>query len=144
MASDLADAIRQLVQEKGISEDLVLKTIEDFLMAAYKRKYGKNENAVVKFLDNGTEVAIYAKKKIVDDVFDEVKGFFEVHRELGTFPGGIHIELTGDDVTECTGGISGVSELDLPYRYETACDPRLNRLQALDLAFQVSEMIAGR
>jgi 3-deoxy-7-phosphoheptulonate synthase len=84
------------------------------------------------------------KTRSFEDVFEEVKGFFEVHRELGTFPGGIHIELTGDDVTECTGGISGVSDIDLPYRYETACDPRLNRLQSLDLAFQVSEMIAGR
>jgi 3-deoxy-7-phosphoheptulonate synthase len=84
------------------------------------------------------------KTRSFEDVFAEVKGFFDVHRELGTFPGGIHIELTGDDVTECTGGISGVSDIDLPYRYETACDPRLNRLQALDLAFQVSEMIAGR
>jgi transcription termination/antitermination protein NusA len=72
MASELADAIRQLVQEKGISEDLVLKTIEDFLMAAYKRKFGKNDNAVVKFIEDGTEVAVYARKKIVDDVIDEV------------------------------------------------------------------------
>lgn len=84
------------------------------------------------------------KTRHLDDVLDEVKGFFEVHRATGTHPGGIHIELTGDDVTECLGGIGGVSESDLPYRYETACDPRLNRVQSLDLAFQVADMLKNR
>ena len=73
---------------------------------------------------------------------EEVKGFFEVHAKKGTHPGGIHIELTGDDVTECLGGIAGVSEADLPFRYETACDPRLNRVQSLELAFQVADLLA--
>jgi 3-deoxy-7-phosphoheptulonate synthase len=90
------------------------------------------------------EAASGHKTRLFDDVLDEVKGFFEVHRALGTHPGGIHIELTGDDVTECLGGISGVSEDDLPFRYETACDPRLNRVQSLDLAFQVADMLAKR
>ena len=80
----------------------------------------------------------------VDDVVDEVKGFFEVHAELGTHPGGIHIELTGDEVTECVGGAEGLSEVDLPMRYETACDPRLNRAQSLELAFLVAEMLSKR
>ena len=84
------------------------------------------------------------KTRQFDDVLDEVKGFFEVHRATGTHPGGIHIELTGDDVTECLGGIGGVSESDLPFRYETACDPRLNRVQSLDLAFQVADMLKSR
>lgn len=84
------------------------------------------------------------KTRQFDDVLDEVKGFFEVHRSTGTHPGGIHIELTGDDVTECLGGIGGVSESDLPFRYETACDPRLNRVQSLDLAFQVADMLKSR
>lgn len=84
------------------------------------------------------------KTRQFDDVLDEVKGFFEVHRSMGTHPGGIHIELTGDDVTECLGGIGGVSESDLPFRYETACDPRLNRVQSLDLAFQVADMLKSR
>lgn len=84
------------------------------------------------------------KTRQFDDVLDEVKGFFEVHRETGTHPGGIHVELTGDDVTECLGGIGGVSESDLPFRYETACDPRLNRVQSLDLAFQVADMLKSR
>ncbi|MCX7787756.1 MAG: transcription termination factor NusA [Spirochaetes bacterium] len=71
MASDLADAIRMLVQEKGISEELVLKTIEDFLLAAYKKKFGTMENAVVRFSEDGSEVTVFAKKRIVKD--DEVE-----------------------------------------------------------------------
>jgi N utilization substance protein A len=70
MASDMSEAIRQLVQDRGISEELVLKTIENTLIAAYKRKYGNADNAVVRFNDENTEVAIYAKKKIVDGVYD--------------------------------------------------------------------------
>ncbi len=80
------------------------------------------------------------KTRRVDDVLDEVAGFFEVHRALGTHPGGIHIEFTGDDVTECVGGGQPVVESDLHQRYETACDPRLNRGQSLDLAFMVAEL----
>jgi 3-deoxy-7-phosphoheptulonate synthase len=83
------------------------------------------------------------KTRRFDDVLDEVKGFFEVHRGLGTHPGGIHVELTGDDVTECVGGGDEVFVDDLHQRYETACDPRLNRSQSLDLAFLVAEMYRG-
>jgi len=80
------------------------------------------------------------KTRRFDDVLDEVRGFFEVHRALGTHPGGIHMELTGDDVTECVGGGDEVFAEDLHQRYETACDPRLNRSQSLDLAFLLAEM----
>jgi 3-deoxy-7-phosphoheptulonate synthase len=80
------------------------------------------------------------KTRRFDDVLDEVTGFFEVHRALGTHPGGIHIEFTGDDVTECVGGAQHVAESDLSHRYETACDPRLNRSQSLDLAFRVADL----
>ena len=79
------------------------------------------------------------KTRRVRDVVDEVQGFFEVHRRLGTHPGGIHIEFTGDNVTECMGGSHEIAADDLPQRYETACDPRLNRSQALDLAFMVAD-----
>ena len=79
-----------------------------------------------------------------EDVLDEVRGFFEVHKKLGTHPGGIHIELTGDDVTECLGGGNEVSEKDLESRYETACDPRLNHSQSLELSFLVAEMLRDR
>jgi len=79
------------------------------------------------------------KTRRFGDVLDEVNGFFEVHRALGTHPGGIHIEFTGDNVTECTGGSYQIAEADLHQRYETACDPRLNRSQSLDLAFTVAD-----
>jgi 3-deoxy-7-phosphoheptulonate synthase len=78
------------------------------------------------------------KTRRLRDVLDEVQGFFEVHSGLGTHPGGIHIEFTGDNVTECVGGSHEIAADDLPQRYETACDPRLNRTQALDLAFMVA------
>jgi 3-deoxy-7-phosphoheptulonate synthase len=83
------------------------------------------------------------KTRHVEDILTEVTGFFEVHRSLGTHPGGIHIEFTGDDVTECVGGSHGLTEDDLTSRYETACDPRLNRGQSLDLAFRVAELYRG-
>jgi 3-deoxy-7-phosphoheptulonate synthase len=89
---------------------------------------------------NTIEAATGQKTRRFDDVLDEVTGFFEVHRGLGTHPGGIHIEFTGDDVTECVGGGQHVAESDLRHRYETACDPRLNRSQSLDLAFLVAGM----
>ena len=80
------------------------------------------------------------KTRHVEDILAEVTGFFEVHRALGTHPGGIHIEFTGDDVTECLGGSHDLTEADLTGRYETACDPRLNRGQSLDLAFRVADL----
>jgi 3-deoxy-7-phosphoheptulonate synthase len=89
---------------------------------------------------NTVEAASGQKTRYFDDVLDEVVGFFEVHRALGTHPGGIHIEFTGEDVTECIGGGHHIAESDLAYRYETTCDPRLNRSQSLDLAFRVAEL----
>ena len=72
MASGLSDAIRMLIQDKGISEELILRTIEEFLLAAYKKKFGNADNAVVKFSDDGTEVTLYAQRQIVEDVYDPV------------------------------------------------------------------------
>ncbi|MFI7104414.1 class II 3-deoxy-7-phosphoheptulonate synthase [Streptomyces sp. NPDC050161] len=80
------------------------------------------------------------KTRHFDDIVDEVTGFFEVHRALGTHPGGIHVELTGDAVTECLGGGDDVAPEDLHLRYETSCDPRLNRRQSMDLAFHVAQL----
>jgi 3-deoxy-7-phosphoheptulonate synthase len=93
---------------------------------------------------NTVEAADGHKTRNFDDVLDEVAGFFEVHRALGTYPGGIHIEFTGDDVTECLGGGQPIAESDLGDRYETTCDPRLNRGQSLDLAFRVADLYRGR
>ena len=81
------------------------------------------------------------KTRHFDRIMDEVEGFFEVHQRLGTHPGGIHIEHTGEDVTECLGGAQMISHGELGSRYETACDPRLNTQQSLELAFLVVEML---
>ncbi len=81
------------------------------------------------------------KTRHFDKILDEAQGFFEVHRSLGTHPGGLHIELTGEDVTECLGGAEDITDVDLPGRYESAVDPRLNTQQSLELAFLVAEML---
>jgi 3-deoxy-7-phosphoheptulonate synthase len=92
---------------------------------------------------NTVESTTGYKTRHFDRVVDEVQGFFEVHRTLGTHPGGIHVEVTGEDVTECLGGAQEISDADLAGRYETACDPRLNTQQSLELAFLVAEMLRG-
>ena len=90
---------------------------------------------------NTFEASSGYKTRKFEDVIDELQGFFDVHRALGTWPGGIHIELTGDDVTECVGGGEELAEIDLGNRYESVCDPRLNRVQSLETAFLVAEML---
>jgi 3-deoxy-7-phosphoheptulonate synthase len=91
---------------------------------------------------NGITTQTGYKTRRFDDVVDEVKGFFEAHRGVGTHPGGIHVELTGDDVTECLGGTQAIDELGLETRYESLCDPRLNHQQSLELAFLVAEELS--
>ena len=81
------------------------------------------------------------KTRRFDDVLDEVQGFFDVHRALGTVPGGMMVEMTGDDVTECIGGGERLDEDGLAHRYESVVDPRLNRVQSLELSFLVAEML---
>lgn len=93
---------------------------------------------------NTFEASSGYKTRRFDDVIEEVQGFFDVHHELGTWPGGVHVELTGDDVTECVGGGEELLEIDLGNRYESVCDPRLNRVQSLELAFLVAEMLRAR
>jgi 3-deoxy-7-phosphoheptulonate synthase len=84
------------------------------------------------------------KTRLFDDILTEVRAFFEVHAALDSHPGGLHVELTGEDVTECLGGAYRIGHDDLSGRYESACDPRLNTSQALELAFLVAEMLAAR
>jgi 3-deoxy-7-phosphoheptulonate synthase len=81
------------------------------------------------------------KTRSFDAILGEVEGFVRAHRSEGTWPGGIHVELTGDAVTECVGGGDEISDTDLDHRYETMCDPRLNGRQSLDLAFRTAELI---
>lgn len=84
------------------------------------------------------------KTRRLDDILAEVRSFFNIHQSLGTWAGGLHIELTGDDVTECLGGGMGLSEKDLGLNYTSMCDPRLNASQSLDLAFHVAEYLSQR
>ena len=84
------------------------------------------------------------KTRPFDSVLREVREFFAVHAAEGTVPGGVHFEMTGQDVTECTGGVRSVSDEDLSDRYHTACDPRLNASQSLELAFLVAEELSAR
>jgi 3-deoxy-7-phosphoheptulonate synthase len=79
------------------------------------------------------------KTRRFDNILAEVKGFFAVHNAEDTHPGGVHFEMTGQNVTECVGGAHDVTEEDLSSRYHTACDPRLNANQALELAFLVAD-----
>ncbi|MBE9635855.1 class II 3-deoxy-7-phosphoheptulonate synthase [Salipiger mangrovisoli] len=83
------------------------------------------------------------KTRPFDSVLSEVREFFAVHRDEGTVPGGVHFEMTGQDVTECTGGLYAVSDENLSDRYHTACDPRLNASQSLELAFLVAEELTA-
>jgi len=93
---------------------------------------------------NGMTTPTGYKTRRFDDVLDEVQGFFEAHRSVGTYPGGMHVELTGDDVTECLGGSEMIDEESLATRYESLCDPRLNHSQSLELAFLVAEELKRR
>jgi 3-deoxy-7-phosphoheptulonate synthase len=90
---------------------------------------------------NLVRTASGVKTRHFDAIMAELEGFFVSHREVGTWPGGVHLEFTGEDVTECLGGSEAVLEEQLDYRYETLCDPRLNARQSLDLAFRVAELM---
>src|SRR5690606_36663595 len=81
------------------------------------------------------------KTRPFDRILSEVKSFFDIHRQMGTIAGGVHVEMTGSDVTECTGGVAAVTETSLSDRYPTHCDPRLNASQALELAFLIAEQM---
>ncbi len=90
---------------------------------------------------NPVRTANGTKTRDFDSIMQELQGFFAAHREVGTWPGGVHLEFTGEDVTECLGGSEAVLEEQLDHRYETLCDPRLNGRQSLDLAFRVAELM---
>jgi len=81
------------------------------------------------------------KTRRFDDILAELRGFFAAHDQMGTWPGGVHVELTGDDVTECLGGFGDIAENQLHERYTTTCDPRLNARQSIDLAFRIAELL---
>jgi 3-deoxy-7-phosphoheptulonate synthase len=90
---------------------------------------------------NGIKTERGLKTRQFDDILSELRQCFELHREEGSQLGGVHFEMTGEDVTECTGGAEGLSEADLPRAYETGCDPRLNGTQSLEMAFLIAQML---
>lgn len=81
------------------------------------------------------------KTRSFEDILDEVTDFFQIHKAEGTHPGGVHVEMTGQDVTECTGGVYKVSDSDLSERYHTHCDPRLNANQSIELSFLIADQL---
>jgi 3-deoxy-7-phosphoheptulonate synthase len=93
---------------------------------------------------NTITTAARVKTRNFDAILSEVRDFFDVHAGEGSVAGGVHVEMTGQNVTECTGGAQRLSEFDLGARYETFCDPRLNAEQALELAFLVAEELKSR
>jgi 3-deoxy-7-phosphoheptulonate synthase len=93
---------------------------------------------------NAFRTAAGVKTRSFDAIMGELEGFFAACWGEGAWPGGVHLEYTGEDVTECLGGSEAVSEQQLEHRYETLCDPRLNARQSLDLAFRVAELMRQR
>ena len=81
------------------------------------------------------------KTRSLKNIISEIKQFFQIHRSEGTYPGGVHLEMTGQNVTECIGGVQEITEKDLSSRYHTYCDPRLNASQSLELAFLLSDIL---
>ena len=104
----------------------------------------RNLPTVAQYMYTDREIAAEEHALWFDRVLDEVRGFFAVHEAEGTYAGGIHVELTGQNVTECTGGAQAITEAALADRYHTHCDPRLNASQSLELAFLVAEALKRR
>jgi 3-deoxy-7-phosphoheptulonate synthase len=93
---------------------------------------------------NTVSTASNIKTRSFDAILSEVRSFFDIHAAEGSWAGGVHVEMTGQNVTECTGGAHRLTEADLSVRYETTCDPRLNAEQSLELAFLVAEELKQR
>jgi 3-deoxy-7-phosphoheptulonate synthase len=113
------------------------------LLRAVKRE-GRNVVWLCDPMHGNTVNTNTVKTRRFDSIIGELRGFFDIHQAEGTIPGGAHVEMTGQDVTECVGGARGLSELDLASRYETFCDPRLNAEQSLELAFLIAEELQAR
>jgi 3-deoxy-7-phosphoheptulonate synthase len=113
------------------------------LMRATKRE-GRNAIWTIDPMHGNTRSAGKLKTRLVSDILTEIRTFFEVAKAEGAHAGGMHLEMTGGHVTECLGGSAKVAEEDLPRRYLTHCDPRLNEDQAVDIARMVADLLAGR
>jgi 3-deoxy-7-phosphoheptulonate synthase len=108
------------------------------------RREGRNAIWSIDPMHGNTQTIEGLKTRMVDDIETEIRTFFEVAAAEGVHPGGVHLEMTGSDVTECIGGSHKLAREDLGRRYLTHCDPRLNERQALDVAGTVAELLAKR
>ncbi|MFT6105888.1 MAG: 3-deoxy-7-phosphoheptulonate synthase [Rickettsiales bacterium] len=118
--------------------------VEDLLPKLVKRVKDEGRNVIWScdpMHGNTVKSSNGYKTRKFDDILSEIKSFLQIHKSIGTFAGGIHFEMTGQDVTECLGGNQEISELDLKNRYHTHCDPRLNSSQSLELAFLIAEQL---
>ena len=93
---------------------------------------------------NTIETKVGLKTRNFDTIKQEIEYFFNIHHEYQTIPAGVHFELTGDNVTECIGGINNIQDIDLTEHYQTACDPRLNNEQSLEMGFLIAELLQKR
>ena len=135
-----------IINNSATNQDIIIKGVGDsqlFVTDAGNARVGIGTGTPTEKLDvDGTiKAATGFKTRPFDSVLKEVKNFFGVHQSEGSYAGGLHVEMTGQDVTECTGGAQKISENDLSNRYRTHCDPRLNADQALELAFLISDEI---
>ncbi|MCE3254887.1 MAG: 3-deoxy-7-phosphoheptulonate synthase class [Rickettsiaceae bacterium] len=122
------------------------KKVEDLLPKLVERVKSEGKNVIWScdpMHGNTMKSANNYKTRKFDDILSEIKSFLTIHRSIGTYAGGIHFEMTGQDVTECLGGNQAISEMDLQDRYHTHCDPRLNSSQSLELAFLIAEELQG-
>jgi 3-deoxy-7-phosphoheptulonate synthase len=118
--------------------------IEDLLPSLVERVKAEGKNVIWScdpMHGNTVKSSNGYKTRKFDDILSEIKSFLQIHKSVGTFAGGIHFEMTGQNVTECLGGNQEISEIDLKNRYHTHCDPRLNSSQSLELAFLIAEQL---
>ena len=138
-----ANAWREAVGFRKLVGELTASADEEFAIVERVTASGAQVTWICDPMHGNTfSSASGYKTRDFDDVVAEVRGFFDVHQALGTVPGGIHVELTGNDVTECIGGSEKILDADLANNYESVCDPRLNHQQSLELAFLVAEMLS--
>lgn len=122
------------------------KKVRDKLPALIEavQRAGQSVTWVCDPMHGNTETVLGYKTRRYDNIRSEIEAFFDVHEQMGTVPGGVHLEMTGDNVTECIGGGASISEDDLNSRYHTHCDPRLNAEQSLELAFYIASRLRKR
>ena len=134
--------VNEILFFSGVKPSRKAKNINDSEIIKIVKKEGSN---VVWACDpmhgNTIKSNTGYKTRPLTNIFSEIQKFFQIHKSIGTYPGGVHLEMTGQDVTECMGGLQEITDEDLKNRYHTFCDPRLNASQSLELAFLISDFL---